>query len=226
MLHLLTATGARPEAWAICERLMAAQDYSGPVTWVIVDDGPQAQPVTFAREGWSLQVIRPEPYWQSGQNTQSRNLLAGLKVIPDDARLVIIEDDDHYARDWLTTVDRELDNAELVGEYQARYYNVATRRGRQLHNTGHASLCSTALRGSAIEALRKVCKTSPTFIDMKLWREHRSRHLFGGHRVIGIKGLPGRGGIGIGHKQNFTGQNDPAGTLLRSWIGEDVELYR
>ena len=30
MLTLLTATGARPEAWAICERLMLRQDYAGP----------------------------------------------------------------------------------------------------------------------------------------------------------------------------------------------------
>ena len=65
MLHLLTATGARPQAWAICERLMAAQDYAGPVTWIIVDDGPEPQPVTFERAGWRLVVIRPAPLWLS-----------------------------------------------------------------------------------------------------------------------------------------------------------------
>lgn len=74
MLTLLTATGARPQAWAICERLMMAQDYSGPVRWVIVDDGKEAQPVTFERDGWTLEVIRPAPYWRQGQNTQARNL--------------------------------------------------------------------------------------------------------------------------------------------------------
>ena len=51
MLTLLTATGARPEAWAICEQLMARQTYAGPVRWVIVDDGPVAQPVAFQRAG-------------------------------------------------------------------------------------------------------------------------------------------------------------------------------
>ena len=51
MLTLLTATGARPEAWAICERLMARQTYAGPVRWIIVDAGPEAQPVTLQRAG-------------------------------------------------------------------------------------------------------------------------------------------------------------------------------
>lgn len=225
MLTLLSATGARPSAWALCERWMAAQDYAGPVRWVIVDDGAIRQPVTFCREGWALEVLRPSPRWKPGQNTQARNLLAGLAVIDADARLVVIEDDDHYAPDWLSHVAAELERAELVGEVRARYYNMATRRGRELGNTGHASLCCTAMRGAAIDTFRQACLRSPKFIDLELWRRHRSRHLFGGHRVTGIKGLPGRGGIGIGHKAAFTGTDDTAGSLLREWIGEDARAY-
>lgn len=215
----------RPQAWAICERLMAAQDYPGPVRWVIVDDGPQAQPVTFRRSGWSLEVVRPEPFWRAGENTQARNLLAGLAGLPQDARVAIIEDDDWYAPDWLTTVERELDCAELVGERRSRYYNLSVRRGRELPNSSHASLCSTALRGGAIDALRWACRSGETFIDKLLWQQHRSKHLFDGHRVVGIKGLPGRPGIGIGHRPEFRGHEDPNGALLRQWIGKDVVLY-
>lgn len=225
MLTLLTATGARPEAWAICERLMAAQDYAGPVTWVIVDDGPEPQPVTFQRDGWQLVVIRPAPLWQPGQNTQARNLRKGMEAVPADARLVIIEDDDYYRADWLTTVDRKLDVAELVGECQARYYNIALRRGRQLSNNGHASLCSTALRGRALQTFRAELRDGVQFIDLNLWRRHKPAHLFAGGRVVGIKGLPGRGGIGMGHRNDFRGTADPDLTLLRQWIGDDVELY-
>lgn len=43
--------------------------------------------------------------------------------------------------------------------------------------------------------------------------------------VVGIKGLPGRGGIGMGHRDNFRGTDDPCGALLREWIGEDAEAY-
>lgn len=225
MLTLLTATGARPAAWAICERLMARQDYAGPVRWVIVDDGPAPQPVTFQRADWQLVVIRPAPFWQPGQNTQARNLLKGLEAIARDERVVVIEDDDWYAADWLSTAAERLERAELVGECQARYYNLPARRGRQLHNNAHASLCSTAMRGEALEMFRQVCRRSQKFIDLDLWRRCRSRHLFTGGRVVGLKGLPGRGGIGMGHSADFQGTPDPDLALLRRWIGEDVELY-
>lgn len=224
-LTLLTATGCRPHAWAICERLMAAQDFAGTVRWVIVDDGAERQPIAFEREGWSLEVLRPAPLWQPGQNTQARNLLAGLATIDHQERLVVIEDDDWYARDWLTTVASALQQAELVGECRARYYNVTLRRGRQLANTAHASLCSTAMRGDALQAFRGVCHRQHKFIDLELWRRHPSKHLFTGGRVVGIKGLPGRGGIGMGHRDDFQGEADPDGALLRSWVGPDAEFY-
>lgn len=225
MLTLLTATGARPAAWALCERWMARQDYAGPVRWIIVDDGPEPQPVAFQRNGWQLVLVRPSPHWAPGQNTQARNLLKGLAAVGPDERLVIIEDDDWYAPDWLTTVAAELEHAELVGEHRARYYNVEQRRGRQLANTGHASLCSTAMRGSALRDFADACRSQPKFIDLELWRRPRDRRLFGGHRVVGIKGLPGRGGIGMGHDPDFKGEADASGDLLRRWIGEDAEVY-
>lgn len=225
MLTLLTATGARPQAWAICEQLMARQDYAGQVRWLVVDDGPEPQPVTFQREGWEVKVIRPTRCWRPGQNTQARNLLQGLAHCSARDRVVVIEDDDWYAPDWLSHVAAQLEQAELVGESHARYYNIALRMGRQLNNAGHASLCSTALRGRAIDALRKACQSAPQFIDMRLWRRFQGGHLFGGHRVVGMKGLPGRAGIGIGHNAKFSGTADPDGSLLREWIGADARLY-
>lgn len=225
MLTLLTATGARPDAFVLCEHWMAAQDYANPVRWIVVDDGPEPQPVAFRREGWTVEVIRPEPNWKPGQNTQARNLLAGLAHCHAGNSVVVIEDDDWYAPDWLTHVAMQLEHAELVGECRARYYNIARRMGRQLQNAGHASLCSTAVRGRAVDALRKACQGSPKFIDLQLWRRFPHRHLFGGHRVVGIKGLPGRGGIGMGHRDDFRGTPDSDGRLLREWIGDDARLY-
>lgn len=225
MLTLLTATGGRPAAFALLEKMMLAQTYAGPVRWIIVDDVHPAQPIAFEREGWELEVIYPDPLWKPGDNTQARNLLAGLAVVPADAKLVVVEDDDFYSPDWLETVDKWLEQAELVGECEARYYNVATKQGRQLHNRNHASLCSTAMRGNAIKTFRAICKTALKFIDIELWRQTRSRMLFTGSRVTGIKGMPGRGGIGMGHKRDFRGQHDPDGKLLRSWIGANAEWY-
>lgn len=225
MLQLLTATGCRPEAFALCERWMAAQTYTGQVTWIIVDDGVEPTPITRSPKGWTQVVIRPMPYWRPGQNTQARNLLKGLAAVDPRFPVLIIEDDDHYAPDWLATVAQALERAELVGECRARYYNIAQRKGRQLRNEGHASLCATAMRGAAIETFRRCCERSPKFIDLELWRRHRSRHLFTGYRVVGIKGLPGRGGIGMGHRDDFRGEFDPDGALLRQWVGDDARFY-
>lgn len=224
-IQLLTATGARPEAFALCQRWAARQTYTGQVHWIIVDDGPQPLRVERMPENWLLIVIRRAPFWQPGQNTQAANLLRGLDAINLELPLIIWEDDDWYAPDWLETVTAELARSELVGECRARYYNVALRRGRQLGNASHASLCATAMRGRAIHTFRKACERRPKFIDLDLWKSHRSRHLFGGNRVVGIKGLPGRGGIGMGHRDDFRGEYDPDGALLRQWIGEDARHY-
>lgn len=226
VLQLLTATGARPEAWALCERWMARQDYAGPVTWIIVDDGPEPQRITKSPKGWLQVVIRPAPFWKPGDNTQARNLLKGLEACDPTHPVAIIEDDDYYSPDWLTKVASELQHAELVGECMARYYNTATRRARELRNSAHASLCSTAMHGKALRTFRDVCHTSPKFIDLHLWRKHKPSRLFTGGRVVGLKGLPGRGGIGMGHARDFAGVRDTDGAILRKWIGEEAaEAY-
>lgn len=225
MIQVLTTTGARHEAFALCQHYMRRQTYAGPVTWIIVDDGPRPQAVERMPDNWLQVVIRRAPYWQPGQNTQAANLLRGLDAIDVAVPLVIVEDDDWYAPDWLDTVTRELECAELVGECRSKYYNAALRIGRQMNNSNHASLCATALRGAAIRTLRQACERRPDYIDMELWQRHRSRHLFDGNGVIGIKGLPGRGGIGMGHRQTFSGTFDPDHALLRQWIGEDSARY-
>lgn len=226
MLTLLTATGARPQAWAILEQLMMRQTYTGPVHWIIVDDGEEAQPITFEREGWTLTLVRPNPRWKPGQNTQARNLLEGMRLVKDSARLVIIEDDDAAHPDYLCAVDRWLDRADLVGESYARYYNIATRRYRQLSNANHASLCSTAMKGSAISYFVDELRPGVQFIDINLWRNFKgAKELHRTQMVVGIKGQPGRGGIGMGHKPDFAGQVDSDGSILRQWLGTNADLY-
>jgi hypothetical protein len=225
VIQLLTATGMRPEAFALCERWMAAQSYNGPATWFIVDDGVDRQALPNLSKSWNIEYLRAAPFWQPGQNTQARNLLVGLQAVDPAVPVAMIEDDDYYAPDWLDTVLHELECAELVGEQLARYYNVTLRRGMQLNNKRHASLCATALRDGALATFERACKVAPKFIDLELWHHHRDKHLFRGNRVVGIKGLPGRGGIGMGHRSDFKGELDLDGALLRSWIGSDASAY-
>lgn len=196
MLSVLTPTGARPEAFAKCVEWMQAQDYAKPVKWVIVDDGPDAMP-TPSIDCWEVLHIQPEPLW-TGENTQARNILAGLEHVTD--RLVIVEDDDQYAPWWLSQCDAWLDKHDLVGENQSVYFNMRTKTEKTLRNTRHASLCQTALKGAAIDTLRQVCKTSKQSIDVRLWSAHKGKLHPYNRGVVGIKGYPGRAGIGIGHR--------------------------
>lgn len=197
MITALTPTGARPEAFAACADQMRAQTI--PARWVIVDDGPEAMQ-TPEIDGWEIVHLRPEPLWQ-GENTQARNILAGLPYCTE--RVAIIEDDDQYAPWWLEVCDQRLDDADLVGESHSLYRH---RNGRErlMGNTGHASLCSTALnKGPALDAFRRACEQGAKGIDIRLWRDFDgSKRLYPPQPrgVVGIKGYPGRPGIGVGHR--------------------------
>ena len=200
MLSILTPTGARPEAFAACVEMMQAQTYGGPVRWVIVDDGPEAMP-TPQIEGWEIQHIRPEPRWEPGWNTLARNILAGLDHC--EGRVVICEDDDQYAPWWIEKVNGWLDHADLVGECNSLYVVRGTGKRKLMGNRNHASLCSTALKGPAVGALRAACADDSRGIDLRLWRAFSgSKRLYEPHPrgVVGVKGWPGRPGIGVGHR--------------------------
>ncbi|ODM46150.1 hypothetical protein A9320_26880 [Ruegeria sp. PBVC088] len=197
MITALTPTGARPEAFAACVAQMAAQTVTA--RWVIVDDGPEPMP-TPQIPGWEILHLRPDPCWQPGQNTLARNILHGLPYCS--GRIAVIEDDDAYADWWLVDCDHRLDLAELVGESHSLYINRLTGARRDMGNDRHASLCSTALRGRAIEALAECCRTGATGIDLRLWRHFGfAKRLWRPEPrgVTGIKSWPGRPGIGVGH---------------------------
>lgn len=225
-MQVLTPTGARPEAWALCMRWMARQTYTGPVRWVIVDDGATPQEVPPARPGWTIEVLRPQPYWMPGQNTQLRNLRAGLDLIDDREPLVVVEDDDHFAPGWLDQVHSELHHGDIVGQRLCRKYSLATQRARELVHPFRASLCATGLRGPGITRLRRIVRQGPRLIDGVLWRPGLGR-LFDGCFVVGMKCLPGRAGIDSGHRPRFGEIADHDGSLLRRWIGdEDARAYQ
>lgn len=205
MIAVLTPTGARPEAFAACVEQMRAQDEPGPVTWYIVDDGPDATPSPDRMPAnWRICMARVEPKyrWQPGQNTQARNM-ARLLSLSGEIASVIVEDDDSYAPDWISTCRQWLADADLVGESHSLYVDRRTGRRREMRNALHASLCSTAVAGPAKAALHQLCGSEASGLDIKLWRGFRGRkrlYLPEPRRVTGVKGWPGRPGIGVGHR--------------------------
>lgn len=224
-LWVLTPTGGRPVAWALAERWMRRQTVQ-PHAWVIVDDCLPEQEVNAP----GAVVIRRRPQWRPGTCTQARNLLEGIGYLERHAAtedvVAVWEDDDWYAPDYLETVLRWVETADLVGEGCARYYHIGAQRYHVHRNTGHASLCSTAFRvGPVLPLLRAICQRQPPMVDLQLWATAVSRRVVTpAALVVGVKGLPGRAGIGAGHRMRTGHQHDPDGAVLREWVGEDAEL--
>ena len=217
MIHLLTPTGDRPQSLALLFEYMTAQTYTGPVTWIIVDDGEKPSRLSRLPGNFSVDYVRRKP----GSNTQAANMAAGLKLVPDEALLLIVEDDDAYLPAHVATMAEALRSFELVGERTSCYYNVATRRHRSLRGSQHASMASVGVRAAALTQLRAVCAAKTTALDVSLWKGFKgSKKLLDTQNVIGIKGMPGRTGIGVGHKRAF-GSLDADNRLI-TWLGAEL----
>jgi len=237
-ITLITPTGQRPEALALCQRYVERQQYDGCIQWIVVDDGWKTSPLTPPRVDWNghtylyrIGFIRPTPVYSCGQNTQARNLLAAIPEIEYD-KILFFEDDDWYSPNYVAAMSKLLDDHQIVGEIPARYYHMPTCGARVLGNLQHASLAQSGIRSSMLPLLKAVCETHTTeFIDLRLWeyakQQNISMCLQNGARHVGIKGMPGREGIGIGHHAQAGWYTpDPNQTTLRAWIGDDVQLYQ
>lgn len=221
----LTPTGNRPEGLALLGEYLNAQTYDGPMTWIVVDDCDPETRVPAVRDGIEIYIVRPPWRWRPGMNTQARALRAGLEMVPETSALFVLEDDDIYLPMTLLDGLRALQTHDLVGERTSRYYNVSSRRWRALRGKIHASLASTAMKGAAIEHFRAICSNGQkTMLDVNLWKSFDgSKRLLDSANVVGIKGLPGRPGIGIGHRRRFGAPDD--GSKLREWAGDYAAYY-
>jgi glycosyltransferase involved in cell wall biosynthesis len=233
MIALITPTGCREEQINICAFLMKRQTYTGKVLWIIVDDGI---PVTTNeikeefRSGWTIVKIHPVPAWRGGENTQGRNIAAGINFLKDNftskeiQAIFIIEDDDYYKIDYLDRMVLHLPFGDIIGETKTIYYNVQWRRFCNNNNLAHASLFQTAFKWNVIPIFERTY--SERFIDCVLWRNTVNKHLFFENYLgIGMKGMPGRQGIGAGHTHMKNMLTDTSMTYLSGLIGNDYKMY-
>jgi hypothetical protein len=234
MIALITPTGGRSIQIGLCSQWMRSQTYQGEVVWIIIDDCiPRTSdiiPENF-RDNWTIIKYHPEPSWQPGQNTQGRNLSAGIQVLqamykPEEIKCIfIIEDDDYYRPIYLERMMANLNNYYLIGERNTVYYNVYHRRYVTNPNTAHASLFQTAFTPNVIPEFMS-CLTDK-FIDCVFWPKVQNRNLFYEHDLaVGMKGIGGRYGIGAGHSKAMSMNADINLTYLKRLIGEtDANIY-
>lgn len=219
MLSLITCTGGRPEAFALLEKWVSRQTYRGDYQWIVVDD---CDPVTRLNLGQTQ--VRPFDRW-TGANTYARNLRAAIPLVVGDV-VLFLEDDDYYDPNYFDVMVSRLRRDPIVGQRPARYYNVSARRWREFSNIRRASLCQTGLSVLYLSLLDKICVGSPSCIDFALWSSFSDHLPFEASHVVGMKSMPGRKGIGVGHDP-YQGiwQDDKDLFTLRSWLKEDAEAY-
>jgi len=236
MIALITPTGARPKQIQLCFNFMKHQDYEGDVLWVIVDDGVPITtdfiPEDF-RKDWKIVKVYPKNKWRYGLNTQCSNILEGINVVKQYSNIdliFIIEDDDYYTPKYLRGMVSKVDSCFIIGEQYSIYYNPI-RRGYLINgNTIHSSLFQTAFTPPILDKLEDVCKYKVKFVDMTLFKRcgiplEKMKFFSGENLAIGIKGLSGRGGIGMGHRAGLQLTPDPNMDKLKEWIGDDYIYY-
>lgn len=231
MITVITCTGHRPEAFELCRKYISNQTVKVD-QWIVVDDSisPKSKiKINLTIPGTNAAVIPGPVLWEEGVNTQRPNMEAALKLVKGD-HIFIMEDDEFYKPNYIQTMLSALQTVEIVGEGNAKYFNLQMPGYKEMNNLGHASLCQTAMRKSMLQYLKNSVTSGELYFDIHLWKQVREKRiphamLNNLNLCVGIKGMPGRAGIGTGHKTNdfFI---DPSGAQLRKWIGQDFELYR
>lgn len=234
-ITLITPTGMRLESLQRCASFV--HRFTGPyqIQWIIVDDGPKPSFVECDRR-IQLCYIRPEHRWV-GNHTLAKNLVEAVPFVTSDL-IFFIEDDDWYAPDYLEfMVDEFQLGKKIIGEFPSFYYYVPRRLWKNCDNRMHASLCQTAIHADLLPLLKRICHNNNNgqgFVDIGLWNSVPSTErvlIHGTHpHCIGIKGMPGRSGIGMGHRPDSLAsdwvRDEMDLSQLQKWIGDDVFLYQ
>lgn len=223
MITLLTPTGARQAAFTRCEYYMSRQTYKGKIQWVVIDDADPPTKCTMGQE-YHRGPIR----WAPEINTQRPNMDEALKHVQGDV-IFIIEDDDYYAPTYLETMMTFLEFTEIVGIGNTYYYSVLSPGFKMMKNYGHASLCQTAVRKSLMPLLYQAVHSGEKYFDIDLWKKIQLKEIpmliYSNSGIsVGMKGLPGREGIGVGHNHRDY-YYDAGHKKLIELIGEDDAVW-
>jgi len=223
LITVITPTGDRPEAFALCERWMSQQTYTGQIQWIVVDDGVQPTTCTMGQK-----YIREKPMQQ---HSLCRNLRAAIPHIRGKC-IFVVEDDDYYAPHYLSTMVGRLQRADLVGEFGAKYYYLRHKSFRHNHQSEHhASLCRTGMTRTVLQTLERCAQGWHPSVDLRLWRAWRGstfswRDVDGTQSLcVGMKGVEGRQSRGWKPSRNAV--NDAELQTLEKWVGKEAaEIYR
>lgn len=226
-ITLITPTADQPQGMALAEYYMQRQTLAFD-QWIVADDGNVPAQLTLGQQ----HIVRPREH--EGGRSLAANILAALPHAVGDI-IVIVEHDDYYAPNHLEVCASYLAmGVSACGSGNLRYYNLPNRCWRVMRNQGSA-LCNTALTRDALPHLEAAAQTAFAQniigLDGNFWRRLMNGNVpcvvHDTDTVVGIKGLPGRTGLGIGHRPNpHQWQKDANWQRLRHWLGDaDAQAY-
>lgn len=135
--------------------------------------------------------------------------------------VIIIEDDDWYAPNHISTILNNLSGNNITGPNQTIYHNPLENRMMHINHPNRSSLCSTALSITGIKLALKLNYPN-AFVDLQFWKNITTPNAYQSDQptVIGIKHGIGKCG-GKGHNENFLKQLDKDNNWLKSIIPND-----
>lgn len=238
----ITCTGDRPIPFDLSLKWMKNQKIK-PSQWIIVDDGftpikvPDLPYITY---------IRREPKSTDPKHTMILNMQEAIKHILGE-KIIIWEDDEYYSPDYIQDISILLEKYMIVGIGRSKYYFLPGKTYYSHNNMGHASLAQTSFRKEILPEIIDVLE-GDSFFDIRIWRIFNDKDVTlketGLHErvtndgrgfifndkdkslYVGMKGMPGRRGIGSGHKG--IGAKDTNNLdILHGWIPnlQDCEIY-
>lgn len=212
-IEVITCTGFRPEAFELCTEWVTRQTRK-PDTWTVYDD-------------------KYRPLEVEDVPTFTRNMALALQKATGDI-LVFMEDDDFYAPVYLEAIENEFKHSasEMVGLTEVTYYNVQFAKWRSLYNHTYCPMAFTAIRREMAPVLLQCLGTPNHTADVAFWhlcreQEVKMTKIPAMGLGIGVKGMPGRPGIGIGHRDLDMRwkSDDTEKSKARDLFGVDFHFY-
>jgi len=227
ILTLITPTGDRPLAFALCQNWIRKQTLR-PDQWIVIDDGKIPIKPTVP-----MQYVRREPLPDDPKHTLILNLEEAMPLIKN-SKIMIMEDDEYYAPGYIAEMAIRLNQYEVVGIGKSKYYHLPSGGYFRIKNMTHASLAQTAFRSSFLPEFKELLKKSNVGLDSKIWiKANKNGRGFifvdsdKNPLYLGIKGLPGRAGIGNGHDPTLYRRypHDTTREILKRLIPKDYGIY-
>ncbi len=242
-ITVITCTGDRPLAFSLCLQWMKNQIVK-PSQWIIIEDGNT--PFDVPNLPYA-QYIKRNKSKHEPEHTLLLNLEQAFKYVTGD-KILFMEDDEYYAPAYIAEMSKLLNTYEVVGMGRSKYYHVNGKY--HIHkNMGHASLAQTGFKKSFLPSVQKVLMKGGSFVDCRIWKlvnpnfmtlvnapdgmdkyitPNQKGYVFEDKKnlYVGIKGLPGRHGIGAGHSDTMECyKDDSKSEILKQWIPNDYKNY-